>query len=111
MKDNLYMIKKDVRFIRHRLFSELPTYHDYKLMYICNEKKIGRHQHYQVEFSKMPGYDDGTWWFSNTNRKVPEDVPEKFYKWTSKKILVNLIKNDIIALTTYSEIAKRALRI
>jgi hypothetical protein len=45
---------------------------------------------------------------SRYNRKRA-DVPNKYYRWTNEKVLVNLIKNDIINLTTYQDIAKRFL--
>lgn len=111
---DLFVIKKDVRHSRHKFFQSLPMYHQYEYMHLCNKKRFGKRKHFQVEFFEGPEDLDEGMWFGNSfsmreyNKKRAE-VPSKYYKWTNEKILVNLMKCDIIESTTYSEIAKRFL--
>ena len=115
-KGDLFKITKDVKFSRHKLFNSLPIYHQYEYISVRNKKRFGRKKHFQLEFFEGPedlAEKEGIWFSSSFsmreyNRKR-EQVPAKYYKWTSEKILVNLLKNDIIKSTTYQEIARSFL--
>lgn len=113
---DLFVVIKDVQNSKHKLFKSLPIYHQYEYMYICDMRKFGRKRHFKIELFEGPKdltEKDGIWFGSSFsmrqyNRKRAE-VPEKYYRWTDEKTLVNLMKYDIIELTTYQEIAKRFL--
>ena len=111
----MFAITARIRYSRHRLFESLPAYHQYQYMSICDEKRFGKRKMFQLEFFEGPeDTDKDLWWSGGSFSKREYDrkrqeVPEKYYKWTTKRVLVNLLKCDTIELTTYQEIAKRFL--